>query len=189
MTYVNKYNVMESEFCDQIVDSVSDADYLPHQWYGNGHKGGQGELELTPDNMGPDICFNRHPDLQQQLIEKCWEAMEAYNIDYFFNFEDQLKINITILTPPRINRYDVGQDMKVHNDLIHVDESHTKVHPKLSLVGLLNDDFSGGDFKLVSETIDFSKGDILVFPSNFMYTHLVTKVTQGKRFSFVAWAY
>ena len=32
-------------------------------------------------------------------------------------------------------------------------------------------------------------GDILIFPSNFMYPHRVEPVKKGIRFSFVSWVY
>mgnify|MGYP001213588018 CR=1 FL=1 len=32
------------------------------------------------------------------------------------------------------------------------------------------------------------KGDVVIFPSNFMYPHRVEKVTKGTRYSFVTWS-
>ena len=52
------------------------------------------------------------------------------------------------------------------------------------------------DLKLVegyanryAKKIPFKTGDILIFPSTFLYPHVVKEVTEGTRYSFVAWAY
>ena len=45
-----------------------------------------------------------------------------------------------------------------------------------SVLGVLNDDYEGGEFVLIDEKIDLSKGDIIIFPSNFMYPHKVEPV-------------
>ena len=37
--------------------------------------------------------------------------------------------------------------------------------------------------------IKLKTGDILIFPSNFMYPHRVEPVKKGIRFSFVSWVY
>ena len=37
--------------------------------------------------------------------------------------------------------------------------------------------------------IKLMRGDILLFPSNFMYPHEVKEITKGVRFSFVSWAF
>ena len=40
---------------------------------------------------------------------------------------------------------------------------------RLNTLGVLNDDYEGGEFYLVDEKTDLSKGDVIIFPSNFMY--------------------
>ena len=62
--------------------------------------------------------------------------------------------------------------------------------PTLSVVGLLNDDFEGGEFIMFEdEKISLKQGDILIFPSTFMYPHKVTQITKGVRYSFVSWVW
>ena len=51
--------------------------------------------------------------------------------------------------------------------------------PILSVLGVLNDDYEGGEFVLIDEKMNLSKGDIIVFPSNFMYPHKVEPVTKA----------
>jgi predicted 2-oxoglutarate/Fe(II)-dependent dioxygenase YbiX len=81
--------------------------------------------------------------------------------------------------------------MKQHCDHIHsLFEGERKGIPVLSIVGLLNDDFEGGEFIMWGdEVIPMSAGSVLVFPSNFMYPHRVNPVTKGTRYSFVSWSW
>ena len=55
------------------------------------------------------------------------------------------------------------------------------------MLGVLNNDYEGGEFVLIDEKIDLSKGDIIIFPSNFMYPHKVEPVTKGTRYSYISW--
>jgi len=59
----------------------------------------------------------------------------------------------------------------------------------LSVVGILNQNYEGGDFKIIDKYLKFKTGDVLIFPSNFMYPHEVTSITKGTRYSFVTWGY
>jgi predicted 2-oxoglutarate/Fe(II)-dependent dioxygenase YbiX len=48
----------------------------------------------------------------------------------------------------------------------------------------------GGELIFFGDTkYDFGAGDVLVFPSNFMFPHSVDTVTEGERYSFVSWVY
>jgi predicted 2-oxoglutarate/Fe(II)-dependent dioxygenase YbiX len=81
--------------------------------------------------------------------------------------------------------------MKIHHDHIHtLFDGERKGVPILTILGLLNDDFEGGDFLMFDgKKLNLSAGDIVIFPSNFMYPHAVTTVTKGTRYSFVAWGW
>jgi predicted 2-oxoglutarate/Fe(II)-dependent dioxygenase YbiX len=106
---------------------------------------------------------------------------EVYNIPKIINF----------VTEARINRYIEGTEMKIHHDHIHsLFDGEQKGIPILSVVGVLNDDYEGGDFIFYDNTmVQLGAGDILIFHSNFLYPHKVSKVTKGERWSFVSWGY
>jgi predicted 2-oxoglutarate/Fe(II)-dependent dioxygenase YbiX len=78
--------------------------------------------------------------------------------------------------------------MALHADHIHsMFDGERKGIPILSVLGVLNDDYEGGEFYLIDKKTDLSKGDIIVFPSNFMYPHKVEPVTKGTRYSYISW--
>ena len=117
------------------------------------------------------------------FIDKCI-------VDYVTNVSDCIFV-VKDKTQIRFNRYEVGQNMKRHCDHIHTAfDGERKGIPTLTVLGLLNDDFEGGDFLMFDgKKIELSAGDIIIFPSNFLYPHEVTSVTKGTRYSFVSWAY
>ena len=80
--------------------------------------------------------------------------------------------------------------MKAHYDHIYsLFDGKLRGVPILSFVGLLNDNYKGGEFMCRNKKIKLKRGDILMFPSNFMYPHEVKEVTKGIRYSFVGWAF
>ena len=94
-----------------------------------------------------------------------------------------------------INIYDIQilkYKIEGHYDF-HTD--HGKRTPRtISLIYFLNDDYEGGDliFKLCNTNqttkIKKIKNRLIVWPSNFMFPHKVSPVTNGERYSVVAWA-
>ena len=81
--------------------------------------------------------------------------------------------------------------MANHVDHIHsIFDGENKGVPIISVVGLLNDNFVGGEFIFNDEhTIKLKQGDILLFPSNFIYAHRVNDIEEGIRYSFVSWGF
>jgi predicted 2-oxoglutarate/Fe(II)-dependent dioxygenase YbiX len=62
--------------------------------------------------------------------------------------------------------------------------------PILSVLGALNNDYKGGELVFFQDQIvELKQGDLMVFPSVFMYPHRVETVTEGTRYSFVSWAW
>jgi len=94
-------------------------------------------------------------------------------------------------TMPKYNIYQPTSIMSEHCDHINgVFDGNRKGIPVLSVVGLLNDDFEGGEFVMFEdEEIPFNIGDIMVFPSLFLYPHKVNPIVTGTRFSMVSWVW
>ena len=91
----------------------------------------------------------------------------------------------------KYNKYSVGNLMEKHIDHIHsIFDGTIKGIPILSIIGLLDDKFEGGEIEMFKDTkITLKAGEVLIFPSNFQYPHMVCPVTKGTRYSFVSWAF
>jgi predicted 2-oxoglutarate/Fe(II)-dependent dioxygenase YbiX len=62
--------------------------------------------------------------------------------------------------------------------------------PILSVLCILNDNYSGGEFIMFKDKeIKLKQGDLLIFPSNFLFPHKVEPVTRGTRYSFISWVW
>ena len=91
----------------------------------------------------------------------------------------------------RFNRYGNGQIMRQHHDHIHsLFDGNEKGIPVLSFILNLNDDYEGADlFFWENHVVPLGKGDIIMFPSLFLFPHGVTEAKRGKRYSSVSWAW
>ena len=62
--------------------------------------------------------------------------------------------------------------------------------PILSMIINLNTDYEGGElFFWNDHTIQPGIGDIIIFPSLFLYPHGIKEIKSGKRYSGVSWAW
>ena len=85
----------------------------------------------------------------------------------------------------------MNQKMNLHCDHIHtIFDGQRKGIPTLSLLGSLNDNYEGGDLILFDDfKIELEKGDLIIFPSNFLYPHRVEPVISGVRYSYISWVW
>lgn len=88
-------------------------------------------------------------------------------------------------------KYEQHNEMVKHVDHIkNIFDGNIRGIPVLSVIGLLNDNFDGGKFIMFEDhEIDLKRGDILIFPSVFLYPHKVSPVIEGTRYSFTCWAH
>ncbi len=75
----------------------------------------------------------------------------------------------------------------------HVDQS-TTLNRTISIIINLNENYEGGEVVFYNPLTNkpYSKpslktGDIVLFPSNFLYPHQVTPIKKGVRYSIVSW--
>lgn len=83
----------------------------------------------------------------------------------------------------QILKYGVGQHF-----VNHVDDS--KNYPRtVSLSFYLNDDYEGGEieFPRFGLQIKPEPNQLVMFPSNYVYNHVVNPVTSGTRYAIVGW--
>ena len=91
----------------------------------------------------------------------------------------------------RFNRYKPGQIMRQHHDHIHsLFDGNEKGIPVLSFVLNLNDNYRGADLYFWQDhVVPLGKGDIIMWPSLFLFPHGVTEARDGMRYSAVSWAW
>jgi predicted 2-oxoglutarate/Fe(II)-dependent dioxygenase YbiX len=182
--YIKVYPKLDKEFCNQIIFELKKSEWEQHKFYNNKDKlfsprSGNKELDVTWDNIPS----------KKELTAKTWETISQYiltdlNKSYFSGWSGFTNI--------RFNRYEETKFMALHCDHIHsMFDGDIKGIPIISVLGLLNDDFEGGEFLMFDDEkkMDLKAGDIMIFPSLFLYPHRVAPVTKGIRYAFVAWVW
>jgi len=182
--YIKIYPKLDKKYCDQIISELENVKWQQHTFYNPQDKSfnprsGSKELDVSWDNIPS----------REDLTQKVWETISQYiltdlNKPYFNGWSG--------FTHIRFNRYEETRLMALHCDHIHsMFDGNMKGIPILSVLGLLNDDFEGGEFLMFDDEkqMNLKAGDIMVFPSVFLYPHRVAPVTKGIRHAFVAWVW
>lgn len=139
-------------------------------------------------NKELDICFLNNFLNLEEFNKLIWKALEKYIVIEKIGGEELGGWNG--FSSIRFNRYKKNQIMSKHWDAITtLFEGEKKGVPTLSIVGALNDDYEGGEFAFFDRKIKMklNKGDILMFPSGFMYPHEVMPVIKGNRYNIITW--
>ena len=94
-----------------------------------------------------------------------------------------------------IRRYNEGSEFKYHHDDI-IGEIFPHWFLRRQNILTCNfyfsdaEDYEGGDLVFTcGKTFHPSMGDIIIFPSNWMFYHEVQRITKGKRYSGTVWLY
>ena len=183
--YVSQYSkFLDKKTCENVLKEIKNLNWQEHRFYNTKeqkYNNLSGEQEL-------DSLFNLQsiPTIDA-LSKKLWFAIEKYitslNFEWFQGWQGYSSL--------KFNKYSLNKKMAEHCDHIHdLFDGTQKGIPVLTIVGLLNDDFEGGEFVMFKDVeIKLKRGDLLIFPSNFVYPHRVDPVTKGTRYSFVSWVW
>jgi len=164
-SYIYVKNHIPKELCEELIDECNKGIWKKHTW--NCTK--EQQAKITP-----------------YLIKALGEYQEKHSVPGQKTHGPWL----SKFSPIRFNRYKVGTMMREHYDHIHsIFDGQMKGVPLVSIVANLNEDYEGSEFYCRGEKIELKTGDILLFPSNFMYPHEVRETTKGTRYSFVSWAF
>ena len=147
------------------------------------------ETKSKNGNKELDVCSGDKLTYIKELHQLTWKALERYIV--IEKKGGQSFDGWSGFSHIRFNRYNKNQIMSKHCDhIVNLFEGKNRGIPVLSIVGVLNDDYKGGEFIMFDDyEIKFKAGDLIIFPSVFLYPHLVKPVKKGTRYSFVSWAW
>jgi len=176
--------IVPENLCDFIMKDIETREWKPHTWYNN-----QQDSYGSEDTYELDVQ-SATPELQQLLTPIIIQAGSAYNQKYAYPSDRTGQI-MNKFTGVRFNRYSPGQIMRYHVDHIHsIFDGKEKGIPVLSYILNFNDDYEGAKLFFWDDYVaDLGKGDIVMWPSNFLYPHGVTEAISGTRYSAVTWAW
>jgi predicted 2-oxoglutarate/Fe(II)-dependent dioxygenase YbiX len=178
-------NAISSSLCDLAVKELKESpNWRRHTFtkYVDGQRT-DSSTEHDPYQHDADL-----PTVIPDLMKAYWDVIYKYvDKDTGFNWFTTWQG----FEPLKFIQYTPNTEMRIHCDHIHsMFDGHKKGVPILTLIGLFNDNFKGGEFVLFDdEVIPMEKGDVLIFPSSFLYPHTVQKVTEGVRYSAASWVF
>ena len=179
-------NWIPKNIVDKSVSELSDNKTWQRHTYSN-----QKTFKRASKNKDKelDVCRGDNLSNLKQIYDLTWKALEKYIVI------DKISGNTFRgwrgFSQIRFNRYKKGQIMSRHSDhIVSLFTGEQRGIPVLSIVGVLNDNYEGGEFIMFDDyEIKFKAGDVIVFPSIFLYPHKVKPVKKGIRYSFVSWCY
>ena len=174
-TYIKRYKAeVPPELCDEIIQYALDRE---ERFY-RAQTLAEDDYELV---YRPRVCDGfqvRDTDsIDQILFKYISEACQKYS-EQFPNFQISNDSGYEIL------RYKPGGKYEFHTDQCNT------FNREATIIVNLNDDYTGGRLCHVQpeQSMKLGKGDIIIFPSNFMYPHRITPIKTGTRYSVVTWA-
>lgn len=181
--YVKVYEGFYSkDFCNAVVDNLKTVNWELHSFY-NALSGtiSHDKNELS---VSYDVISNK-----KEVDEKIWHVINRYVTQDMIHAKDWFN-SWNGYRLSRFHKYEPNTRMRPHCDHIHsLFDGARKGIPILSILGVLNEDYEGGEFVMCGEEIKLGTGDVIVFPSSFLYPHEVKLVTSGTRYSFVSWVW
>lgn len=147
-----------------------------------------GYRQLVPEYRDcVDFKFKK-TDLQHDASDKSihlqslWQ--DVYDVKFHAVEDYRKKFNIMDLKyweAFNFIKYGPGQHFQEHHD------HGFSYNCTVSLVAYINDDYDGGElyFRLQNLNIKPEAGDLMIFPSNYMYPHRAMPVHSGTKYSIV----
>lgn len=173
-------NFVPADFCDLIVNEYKDSDEWNHTLTGSGHDPSARNCSSIPISVNDIILQNEEvrKSIDQTLFEIVGNVVDAYS-QLFPETKPEIKED----SGYELLKYNEGQFYVEHTD------SFKEMPRALSCIISLNDDYEGGEVSFFSREIThkLKKGDILLFPSSFMYPHEIQTITKGTRYSIITW--
>jgi predicted 2-oxoglutarate/Fe(II)-dependent dioxygenase YbiX len=170
-------NIVPDELCDAILAEYSNSD----DWIKAGATGDLDNKIRSCDIIGISYkqIINKNTERQRldaKMFKCAAECIKQYKIRFKL-------ANIVEDTGYELLRYNKGEFYTQHTDTF-------LQNPRLVSCSFhLNDDYEGGEFGFFDREmkIKAGKGDVVMFPSTFMYPHEIMPVTKGTRYSIITW--
>lgn len=173
-------------FCEEI-EKESSKDWPYISWYssqtGDGVNTSTSEyrssLEMHLGILYGDTVNEQLQNLKDTLLEDILKPIDKCVWDYrnYFDLALQKDSGFVLLKYLDSGEYHIHHDHGPDNSRV------------ISLVACLGEDFEGGEleFPHYNVKLKLKKNSLVIFPSNFPYSHIAHPVTGGIKYSLVTW--
>lgn len=132
------------------------------------------DFKYTEDSLGPVTKDNEKLYMMHNMIRNAlWECLDDYQKEYGVRIGWMGAINVV--------KYGQNNFFNVHSD------DGDPYRCTVSAVGYVNDNYSGGElwFKYFDKTVKPQAGDLILFPSSYIYSHASLPIESGTKYSLV----
>ena len=185
--YVTHYkSFLKEDVCDKTIIELNNLNnnvWNEHTFFNYANNT---SIKLSGDQELSTL-FSKEITTKEIIMKELWNGIHNYIKDLNFSWFSGWKAYSEI----RFNKYSENTKMAEHCDHIRfLFDGTEKGIPILSVLGMLNNDYEGGEFIMFeNEQVKLNKGDLLIFPSIFLYPHKVEPVKKGTRYSFISWVW
>ena len=177
---------IDKDICKSIMDSLDNLERDDSTPYTDGLLNDDADTYFDPDIKYIDKVRDR---IFIDGLKEYASKIRSFNWSYY----DTKSFHCSEMI---IRRYNQGSEFKYHHDdIIGEMFQHWFIRRQniLTCNFYFSDakDYEGGDlvFTCSDKKYHTSVGDIIIFPSNWMFYHEVQKITKGKRYSGTVWLY
>jgi hypothetical protein len=180
--YVKVYRkLLKPPFCENLVKEIKEYPSIME------FDGELSDLLRKGSFLNTFLSNSDFAKKMEGIIESCIDVVvKKYTKDVrplYYAYGDEFK-HYTY----HILKYTPEDYFRIHHDHYAETLNYSRL---LSIIIYLNEDYTGGELEFPSAGINkeykFKTGDIIVFPSHWMFYHGVKPITSGERYAIVAW--
>ena len=168
-------NHLTDQECDQIISETESFNHWQETWTPRDRENPHGE-KYRKCSMTKITTYSELKHLDNLIFDRIGQAISKYH--------DKHGIIVSYDEGYKVLKY---TESDYYN--MHYDSASFFSHRQISAIIFLNDNFNGGELEFPNQGIKIRpvKGTVLIFPSNYLYKHVVNKITDGIRYAIVTW--
>ncbi|MHA2403976.1 MAG: 2OG-Fe(II) oxygenase family protein [Candidatus Kariarchaeaceae archaeon] len=173
--------VVDPELCDKILDEYVNTNYWEATLTGSGHDPEARRCEQICISE-QSIIAEENSEVRKQLDDQMFEVVQNL-IGLYQEAHPEFELEIQEDSGYELLKYEEGDFYIEHTDSF-------KEQPRaLTVIVSMNNAYEGGEVALFNRELVYKldAGDVIMFPSNFMYPHEIMPVKSGTRFSIITW--
>lgn len=171
--YIKVYKILTPELCQNIIDRAVDWD--AKTWI-SAYGKDKNNIHTGVSSANVDAL------LESKILMNVHKGLSIYSHEVGPKKNGQPVKLASDNYRCIINRYNAGIGLENHFD------QNGSYNPSITCITMLNDKFQGGNLIFFDDyVVPLNVGEAVYFPSNFMFTHKVTTVTDGIRYTLSVW--
>jgi len=175
----------------QIISFKTISCLIRHANKSDFEKAGIGTTNVKDDKIRKVLRYALSPQ-SKFLTDVHWANYLHSKLVHMMNYYLH-ELGVDSLKIKYLNQLEILKYFENYHYKLHCDAAPDH-HRTLSAILFLNNDYKGGEliFKSTSGeeevVIEPKPGSVIIWPSNFLFPHMVKPVTEGVRYTIVAWA-